>query len=676
MGAPAQRRARCSATCRCGACTARADAVVTYGPARQRLRARARRAQRARRAAGGRQRLLERPRDHRPPQRAGWPEEARDAVPVRRPPRRARRDWGCCSRPGAQSGCRRHAAALVLVGAGSSRPSDPPAARRASRRARDRGSEPGWRLDPVAPRTARLLRRRRCSGGAVDRDAHVSRAVGPGRERGDEPRAGGDRQRRRRRRRRRAGARREQRPGRARRRRRRAGATRCGGWPPTPRCARAWATAGARDVRAYTHEAWAEGFSRRSRPSASPGGVGSVAVAHVSTRRLGHAESAPNVARWPIAPAVARWRCDRCLPSPARAPTSAKQIIAALHPRPVAERLQPERLQPGAERAERRTPKSTRLRAADPPSAARGGGAAGAGAAARHGRARTAASPPTPGRAAARSRTPSRPARHRSQVGGQVIQPGRRARRHRLGPQLPADAAAGDRSRSCSPALSLLGRRRTRAAASVSGARRCAAERRPAGAPALAAGERRAPARRARRRAASAGGRATAVVADAARRGGRSASSRSSPEAACNLETMTTTEIALTIGGGVVVAVVRSRCCARAAAGARTGSGRSGCCSRFAALTALSVVVVGAARRQLAGRRRGCSPTARVRRGRSRSCAWRPSAGRRCSAGIDARGGGRLRLRAADEGLPGRACAARTRTRACRNRTATGTRSA
>ena len=110
---------------------------------------------------------------------------------------------------------------------------------------------------------------------ALDLDAHVPRAMGAGRQRGDEPRPGDDRQRRRRRGRGRAGARRAQRPGRAGRRQRRArgrdGSTGC----RTPSCAPAWAPP-ERGMWAPTPTRRGPPASpRRWQPSGSPGRVAS-----------------------------------------------------------------------------------------------------------------------------------------------------------------------------------------------------------------------------------------------------------------------------------------------------------------------------------------------------------------------------------------------------------------
>ena len=113
----------------------------------------------------------------------------------------------------------------------------------------------------VPRRVAQLLCGRRCFGGAVDSDAHLPRAVGTRGKRGNESRTSGDRKRRRGRRGRRVGADGRNGLGRGSRGPRGAGggaaATRSRGHP-----ARAHGRGAREDVGAYTHEAWAEGFSK------------------------------------------------------------------------------------------------------------------------------------------------------------------------------------------------------------------------------------------------------------------------------------------------------------------------------------------------------------------------------------------------------------------------------
>ena len=125
----------------------------------------------------------------------------------------------------------------------------------------------------------------------------------------------------------------------------------------------------------------------------------------------------------------------------------------ALHPRRIAERLQPAGLQQGAERAADRSRRVHRLRQPDPPGrSCRGGRAAaagGGGAGGRGGDRR--ARPPTPAERAALSARRT-PARRPLQVGDQIVRPGVvHADIASAFSSLP-DPAAGDRSRSCSPA--------------------------------------------------------------------------------------------------------------------------------------------------------------------------------------------------------------------------------
>ena len=161
-----------------------ADAIVTYGDARQRLRARARRDARVRRAAGRRQRVLVGRRGARAPTRAS----RRCSSGVRR----ARR----ASRSRSRRGGKRASTGRSPWSANTRPlPGDVVAA---------------GRVDPA--RTAQLLRGERRSGCTVDRDAALHRAVGAGRQRSHEPGNRDHRHRRRRRRRRRPRPRRAQRP--------------------------------------------------------------------------------------------------------------------------------------------------------------------------------------------------------------------------------------------------------------------------------------------------------------------------------------------------------------------------------------------------------------------------------------------------------------------------------
>ena len=226
-------------------------------PARQRLRQRPRRAQRARRPAGGRQRLLARA--------AGPPTAERSALA-----RQTRRTRSCSS--GAPSPRRAlqvlleawrgraastaPSAALVLVGAraGAGRAAAAATARRRRRscalgRSRRRGCATSTR-----PATCWSCRRSRPRTFREPWGLVVNEAMNQ--------RAGRDRQRRRRRRRRRAGARRRQRPDRARRRQRRARRRDRAAGGATPSCARGSARPARRTCAAYSHDAWAEGFSR------------------------------------------------------------------------------------------------------------------------------------------------------------------------------------------------------------------------------------------------------------------------------------------------------------------------------------------------------------------------------------------------------------------------------
>ena len=125
---------------------------------------------------------------------------------------------------------------------------------------------------------------------------------------------------------------------------------------------------------------------------------------------------------------------------------------------------------------------------------------------------------------------------------------------------------------------------------------------------------------------------------------------------------MTTLEIVLTLGAGCRD---RGGACSRRRGRAAYGLWPLGLLLAFTALTGAVGRLVGAARRELAGRRAGCSPTAACSRRRSRSRASLPARWRAVLGGIDARGGGRVRLRAADEGVPRLARRERTSTRAC-----------
>ena len=168
------------------------------------------------------------------------------------------------------SGLAAPSAALVLVGVGSAPPWVP--AGGAVRR--ELGLDHGARLlDPIES-CATCTRARRRAGRAVDSHPHLPRAVGVGGQRGHEPAAARDRQRRSRRCRRAAWC-----------------ATGATAWScprATPRAlagamrrlaadaplrARLGA-AGAADVQAYTHDAWAAGFASALRePRSFPGGA-------------------------------------------------------------------------------------------------------------------------------------------------------------------------------------------------------------------------------------------------------------------------------------------------------------------------------------------------------------------------------------------------------------------
>ncbi len=175
-------------------------------------------------------------------------------------------------------------------------PPDARGARAGGDRPEPRRDRPGW---PPAPgrrgharpgrsrpgRAAQRLRGVRRARAAVDRDAHVSRAVGPGSQRGDEPRPAGDRQRRRGRGGGRPGARRATTGWSCRRATAARWRTRSCAWPTTGACARVSGAAGARDVRCvYATTPGQRASRRRSRASASPGGVGSVASLKYANR--------------------------------------------------------------------------------------------------------------------------------------------------------------------------------------------------------------------------------------------------------------------------------------------------------------------------------------------------------------------------------------------------------
>ena len=176
-----------------------ADAVVDLRPARRRVRPRARRAQRPRRAAGGRQRVLARagrPRRRRAPFTALF--VGRD-VPEK----------GLAVLLEAWRASAWRSPALVLVGAGP------------GRRRRPVRSRPPEQVAQLPTRRADVLVVPSLA------DPRLPRAVGAGRQRGHEPGTARHRHRRRRRRRRRARPPRAQRARRARRRPRARSPPRC-----------------------------------------------------------------------------------------------------------------------------------------------------------------------------------------------------------------------------------------------------------------------------------------------------------------------------------------------------------------------------------------------------------------------------------------------------------------
>ena len=212
-------------------------AVVTYGPHVTRLRAAARGARRS-------------PSAPQAVDNAFWAHAGRrDAARGR-----SRRCSSGATRPRRASTC--------CVEAWRARRAAPAAASRWSRH-----RTPSSAREQVA----QLLRGRRRSGRTVGPHARLPRAVGARRQRSHEPGRPRHRHRRRRRRRRRARPPRAHRPRRPRRRRRRA---RRRAAPPArrPRAARAARRQAARDVAAYTHDAWADGFAAPcgARPAGDP----------------------------------------------------------------------------------------------------------------------------------------------------------------------------------------------------------------------------------------------------------------------------------------------------------------------------------------------------------------------------------------------------------------------
>ena len=201
VGAPAQRSRTRSATLPLRRLYRARRRGRDVRAARERVRSCARRAQRARRAAVGRQRLLALAERPGAPQRPALARRRAVQVPVRRPCRRARRAWTVLLvRPGGAAASVADEAALVLAAA-------PASSRRRSGR---RPSEA--RRSCASTRSSRRLRDvyAACDVLVVPSiaTAHLPRALGVGCQRGDEPRAAGDRHRCGRRRRRRARARR------------------------------------------------------------------------------------------------------------------------------------------------------------------------------------------------------------------------------------------------------------------------------------------------------------------------------------------------------------------------------------------------------------------------------------------------------------------------------------
>ena len=170
---------------------ARADAVVTYGRARQRATSPRTARRGLRRAPGSRQRLLGRRRRRRPATSAS----SRCSSGART----RRRAWRWSSRLGGKPRSEPERPSVVLVGA---TPSICPASALCR---------------PRRTRTAQPLRSRARSGHGFRQNAQVRRAVGACCERGHEPGSGDHRQRRRRCGRRRASAQRAQRADRTRR---------------------------------------------------------------------------------------------------------------------------------------------------------------------------------------------------------------------------------------------------------------------------------------------------------------------------------------------------------------------------------------------------------------------------------------------------------------------------
>ena len=256
VGAPAQRRARAQLPARCARLYRSADAVVTYGPhVSAYVRARgARNVHVAPQSVDND--FWSAPDVDAPRGAAAGPPGARHEVPVCR-----------ARRPG--KGSRGAVGGLACIG---------PSCHRRRARPRRRGIQA-----PSGPRRRRggvRTRRRRLPGPGPARSCATCTppatcwscrrsATRTFREpwglvvnEAMNQRPAGDRQRRRRRRRRRPGARRRQRPGRARRRQRRARRRDARGWPPTPRCARAWARPARRTCAPSATTPGRAGFSR------------------------------------------------------------------------------------------------------------------------------------------------------------------------------------------------------------------------------------------------------------------------------------------------------------------------------------------------------------------------------------------------------------------------------
>ena len=177
-------------------------------------------------------------------------------------------------------------------------------------------------------------------------------------------------------------------------------------------------------------------------PSGSPGRIASFGSRAAHHAGLSHAQRS-----------VARRTRSSCRPSRlalvsfagARAGERRRRNHPPLHPRRIAERVQPGGVPAGAERAERGDRRVFELRPADPPGAAGGGRR---GARRRHGRRGGDADRQQRRADAVRAASDrARAQRRRGAAAGRRPDdpPGRRARRHRLGPQLAADAPARDR---------------------------------------------------------------------------------------------------------------------------------------------------------------------------------------------------------------------------------------